>query len=225
MIQMLILQRCPFHRSQPPKKEVRMLRAYCRAAPCKAIDRFEQSLPLYREVSFICHQDALVGWRIATHRFPVHDHRLLHPRPQQSSNQDSRRRYLARRHLDPKEQCASACAGFIFPHCRSLSDLSCAIRCFTSSSLAASKRLFMSHPNQSLSSHPMNTAHNKKSAVPAKGRRRGDCSGGVCCFSIYVCTPNQLLSATLPLCLPSCAAGPFAPRGRPGGRTRSTKAS
>ena len=40
------------------------------------------------------------------------------------------------------EQCASACAAFILPHSRSLSGLNCAIRSFTSSTAAASKRVF-----------------------------------------------------------------------------------
>jgi len=40
------------------------------------------------------------------------------------------------------EQCASICAGFILPHCRSLSGLNCASRSLTSSTVAASNRFF-----------------------------------------------------------------------------------
>jgi hypothetical protein len=40
------------------------------------------------------------------------------------------------------EQCASICAGFILPHCRSLSGLNRASRSFTSSTVAASHRFF-----------------------------------------------------------------------------------
>jgi hypothetical protein len=60
------------------------------------------------------------------------------------------------------EQCASACAGFILPHIRSLSGLSCAIRSFTSSTFLASKRFFIRkdlprvNPSQSSASeHPV----------------------------------------------------------------------
>jgi hypothetical protein len=50
-------------------------------------------------------------------------------------------------HSIPLEQCASAWAGFIFPHSRSLSGLSCAVRSFTSATLTASKRFFTSFPS------------------------------------------------------------------------------
>jgi hypothetical protein len=99
MVQMLVHQDRPFHRSQRPEKEVRMLRAYPRPARCKAVYRFAQPLPLRHEIPFIRHQAALLGYRIAAHRCPVHDQRLLRQPPQQSSNQDSRRTYLPHRHL------------------------------------------------------------------------------------------------------------------------------
>ena len=99
MVQMLIHQYSPFHRSQRPEKEVWMLRAYARPARCKTVYRFAQPLPLHREIPFIRHQAALLGHRIAAHRRPVHDQRLLRQWPQQSSNQDSRRTCLPHRHL------------------------------------------------------------------------------------------------------------------------------
>jgi hypothetical protein len=43
----------------------------------------------------------------------------------------------------PRQQCSSACAGFISPHSRSLSGLSRAIRSFTSSTFDFSKRFFI----------------------------------------------------------------------------------
>jgi hypothetical protein len=45
---------------------------------------------------------------------------------------------------NPRAQCSKACAEFMRPHCRSLSGLRHAIRSFTSSTLAASNRFFMS---------------------------------------------------------------------------------
>ena len=55
MVQMLIHQRRPFHRSQRPEKEVRMLRASPRPTRCKAVNEFAQPLPLHHEVPFIPH--------------------------------------------------------------------------------------------------------------------------------------------------------------------------
>ena len=55
VIQMLIHQRRPFHRSQRPEKEVRMLRAYPRPTRCKAVNEFAQPLPLRHEVPLIAH--------------------------------------------------------------------------------------------------------------------------------------------------------------------------
>src|SRR5437899_895560 len=55
MVQMLIHQRRPFHRSQRPEKEVRMLRACPRPTCCKAVNEFAQPLPLHHEVPFIAH--------------------------------------------------------------------------------------------------------------------------------------------------------------------------
>jgi hypothetical protein len=49
MVQMLIHQRRPFHRSQRPEEEVRMRRAYPGPARCKAVNRFAQPLPLHHE--------------------------------------------------------------------------------------------------------------------------------------------------------------------------------
>jgi hypothetical protein len=39
-----------------------------------------------------------------------------------------------------REQCASICAGRIVPHTRAVSGVTCAIRFFTPSAVAASKR-------------------------------------------------------------------------------------
>jgi len=50
VVQMLIHQRRPFHRSEWPKKEVRMRRASPGPAPYKAVYRFTESLPLHHEV-------------------------------------------------------------------------------------------------------------------------------------------------------------------------------
>ena len=55
MVQMLIHQRRPFHRSQRPEKKVRMLRAYPRPTRRKAVNEFAQPLPLHPEVPFILH--------------------------------------------------------------------------------------------------------------------------------------------------------------------------
>src|SRR6516164_7904877 len=115
----LIHQRRPFQGSQRPEKEVRMLRAYARPTRRKAVNEFAQPLPLGHEV-------------------PLIDFFANRP--------SSRPINIRRGNFSPTaisiaaEQCASACAGFILPHSRSLSGLSRATRSFTSSTVAASKR-------------------------------------------------------------------------------------
>ena len=73
MVQMLVHQRSPFHRSQRAEKEVRMFRANLGPTRCKGVNRFEQPLPLNREIPFISHDNALVGHGIAAHWLSVHD--------------------------------------------------------------------------------------------------------------------------------------------------------
>jgi hypothetical protein len=91
MVQMLIHQCRPFDRSERPEKEVRMLRAVRRPAHHKAINRFPQPLLFDGEIAFFGYQAAFLGHRIAAHWLPLHQQRLLHQRPEQTSKEDSRR--------------------------------------------------------------------------------------------------------------------------------------
>ena len=79
------------------------------------------------------------------------------------------------------EQCASACAGFILPHCRSLSGLSCAIRPFTCSTVAASKKFFMRklapRHRQGLMSRSINQARQRGRIHLLGSRAEFHCSG------------------------------------------------
>ena len=56
--------------------------------------------------------------RIPAHRFFVAKGDTLHCRSDDAPDQRAWRTDLARGHLDPAEQCASICAGFILPHWR-----------------------------------------------------------------------------------------------------------
>src|SRR5258708_2422265 len=99
MVEVLIHQGGPFHRSERPEKEMWVLGANCRAAGYEAVDRFAQALALHGEIAFIGHEAAFLGRRVAAHGLALHQQRLLRNRPQQPSDKDPWRRDLSHRHL------------------------------------------------------------------------------------------------------------------------------
>jgi hypothetical protein len=98
MVQMLIHQRRPFHRSQRTKQAVGMLRASCGSCRREAFDQSTQSLPLRLEVPLISHQEVLVRHRIAGHPSFVDNHRFRES-SQQPPDQSSRREFQPNRPL------------------------------------------------------------------------------------------------------------------------------
>jgi len=118
----------------------------------KSIDQPAQARAFRFQVSFILYDKYLCRRRIPAQRFVVSHHFRLHYRPKDPPDEHARRLLVPSAVSTPREQCSSACAGFIVPHCRTLSGLNCAIRCFTSSTLAASNRFFIRNalPNQLL---------------------------------------------------------------------------
>src|SRR5579859_287995 len=101
MVEMLIHQRGPFDRSERPKEEVRMLRAYRGAAGHEAVDGFAEALAFHGEIAFVGYEAAFLRRRIAAHGLALHQQRLLHQRPKQASKEDSRRyRWLPHRQIE-----------------------------------------------------------------------------------------------------------------------------
>ena len=95
----------------------------------------------------------------------------------------------------PREQCSSACAGLIVPHCRALSGFICAIRCFTSSALAASNRFFI---RKSL---PYQTPQNQSVHFP--------CSAASLTYSRHFTSATPAFTAAARNPLSSVASGRF----------------
>src|SRR5579859_4738142 len=101
MVEMLIHQGRPFDRSERPKEEVRMLRAYRGPTRRETVDGFAEALAFHGEIAFVGYEAAFLRRRIAAHGLALHQQRLLHQRPNQPSKEDSRRyRWLPHRQIE-----------------------------------------------------------------------------------------------------------------------------
>lgn len=142
MVKMLVHQSRPLGWRHWSQKTVWMLRAPCGAASKKTVDQYQQPFALCPQVALVADNKTLVGRHVAGHDSP---HKSF-----DFANRPSTRPITLRGgNLSPttisicSEQCASACAGFILPHCRWLSGRNCAMRPFISLTAAASNRFSM----------------------------------------------------------------------------------